>query len=57
MTHSVRRKHPKLIPDVTAEGYKIISDLPDRLPITEEELDLLETELSGFIEELLVQAR
>ena len=32
-------------------------DLPDPLPVTEGELDLLETELSDFVEELLGQAR
>ena len=37
--------------------YRVIADLPDPLPVTEAELDLLETELSDFVEELLSQAR
>ena len=37
--------------------YKVVSDLPDPLPVTEQELDLLESELSDFIEELLSPAR
>ena len=34
-------------------GYKVIVDLPDLLPVTEGELELLEAELSEFIAELL----
>jgi hypothetical protein len=34
-------------------GYKVIVDLPDSLPVTEGELELLESELSDFIAELL----
>ena len=34
-------------------GYKVIVDLPDLLPVTEGELELLEVELSEFIAELL----
>ena len=36
--------------------YKVVCDLPDPLPITEREVELLETELSDFIEELLSEA-
>ena len=32
---------------------RAIVDLPDPLPVTEEELDLLEVELADFIDELL----
>jgi hypothetical protein len=34
-------------------GYRVIVDLPDLLPVTEGELELLESELSEFIAELL----
>ena len=34
-------------------GYKVIVDLPDVLPVTEGELELLESELADFIAELL----
>jgi hypothetical protein len=34
-------------------GYKVSVDLPDVLPVTEGELELLESELSEFIAELL----
>jgi hypothetical protein len=34
-------------------GYKVIADLPDLLPVTEGELELLEAELADFIAELL----
>ena len=34
-------------------GYKVIVDLPDLLPVTEGELELLESELAEFIAELL----
>lgn len=34
-------------------GYKVIVDLPDLLPVTEGELELLESELADFIAELL----
>ena len=34
-------------------AYRVIGDLPDRLPVTEEELELLESELADFIAELL----
>ena len=34
-------------------GYKVIADMPDLLPVTEGELELLEAELSEFIAELL----
>ena len=34
-------------------GYRVISDLPDLLPVTEGELELLESELADFIAELL----
>ena len=34
-------------------GYKVIADLPDLLPVTEAELELLESELADFIAELL----
>jgi hypothetical protein len=33
--------------------YKVISDLPAMLPVTEAELELLESELAGFIAELM----
>lgn len=39
-----------------SKGYVVHVDLPDPLPVTEQELDLLETELSDFIEELLSEA-
>lgn len=32
--------------------YRVVSDLPDALPVTEAELDLLENALSAFIAEL-----
>jgi hypothetical protein len=34
-------------------GYKVIVDLPNLLPVTEGELELLESELTDFIAELL----
>jgi hypothetical protein len=34
-------------------GYEVVIDLPDLLPVTEGELELLETELADFIAELL----
>ena len=34
-------------------GYRVIVDLPDLLPVTEGELELLESELADFIAELL----
>ncbi len=40
-----------------SKQYVVHVDLPDPLPVTEGELDLLETELSDFVEELLSQAR
>ena len=43
--------------DTRLAQYKVVSELPDPLPVTEGELDLLETELSDFIEELLSEAR
>lgn len=36
-----------------AEDYNVIVDLPDPLPITEAEIELLESELADFIAELL----
>lgn len=33
--------------------YKVITDLPAMLPVTEAELELLENELADFIAELL----
>jgi hypothetical protein len=44
--------------DASAHGrrppaYKVLVDLPDPLPVTEAELDLLESELAAFIAELL----
>lgn len=42
--------------DARIAQYKVVSDLPDPLPITEGELELLETELSDFIAELLNEA-
>jgi hypothetical protein len=33
--------------------YRVIADLPDPLPVTEAELDLLTSELADFLEELL----
>lgn len=36
-----------------AEDYTVIVDLPDPLPITETEIELLESELADFIAELL----
>ena len=43
--------------DAGLAKYTVVSDLPQRLPITEWELELLEAELSDFIEELLSQGR
>lgn len=43
--------------DVRLAKYNVVSDLPKHLPITEDELRLLEDELSDFIEELLTQGR
>jgi hypothetical protein len=37
----------------SAEDYTVILDLPDPLPVTEAELELLESELADFIAELL----
>lgn len=34
-------------------AYRVVTDLPDVLPVTEAELDLLEAVLAGFIAELL----
>ena len=54
-----RRPRPadvaKAAPD--SKQYVVHLDLPDPLPVTEGELDLLETELSDFVEELVSQAR
>jgi len=36
-----------------AEDYSVIVDLPDLLPITEAEIELLESELADFIAGLL----
>jgi hypothetical protein len=36
-----------------AADYRVIVDLPDVLPVTEGELELLESELAEFIAELL----
>lgn len=36
-----------------AEDYTVIVDLPDPLPITEAEIELLESGLADFIAELL----
>jgi hypothetical protein len=36
-----------------ANDYKVIMDMPDPLPITEAEIELLESELTDFIAELL----
>ena len=36
-----------------ADDYTVIVDLPDPLPITEAEIELLESELADFIAELL----
>lgn len=43
--------------DARLAKYNLVSNLPDPLPVTDWELELLETELSDFIEELLTQAR
>lgn len=45
----------KVAPD--SKQYVVHVDLPDPLPVTEGEVDLLETELSDFVEELVSQAR
>ena len=37
----------------TKREYSVIVDLPNPLPVTEAEIDLLETELSDFFAELL----
>ncbi len=37
----------------SAEDYTVILDFPDPLPVTEAELELLESELADFIAELL----
>jgi hypothetical protein len=37
----------------SADDYTVIADLPDPLPITEAEIELLESELADFIAELL----
>ncbi|MBI1181533.1 MAG: hypothetical protein GC201_13340 [Alphaproteobacteria bacterium] len=37
----------------SADDYTVIVDLPDPLPITEAEIELLESELADFIAELL----
>ena len=39
--------------DSETNGYKVLVDLPDLLPVTEGELELLESELADFIAELL----
>jgi len=36
-----------------AADYTVIVDLPDPLPITEAEIEMLERELADFFEELL----
>lgn len=36
-----------------AHDYTVIVDMPDPLPVTEGELELLESELADFIAELL----
>jgi hypothetical protein len=36
-----------------ANDYNVIVDMPDPLPVTEGELELLESELADFIAELL----
>ena len=37
----------------STNDYKVIIDMPDPLPITEAEIELLESELADFIAELL----
>lgn len=37
----------------SASEYKVITDLPPMLPVTEAELELLESELAEFIAELM----
>jgi hypothetical protein len=37
----------------SANDYKVIIDMPDPLPVTQGELELLESELAEFIAELL----
>jgi hypothetical protein len=37
----------------SADDYTVIFDLPDPLPVTDAELELLESELAEFIAELL----
>jgi len=36
-----------------ANDYKVIIEMPDTLPVTQGELELLESELADFIAELL----
>ena len=52
---SARPRAPANLGKKTQEtsGYKVIVDLPDLLPVTEGELELLEAELADFIAELL----
>jgi hypothetical protein len=58
MTHLPRsaRVPSTAFADARLAQYKVVCDLPDPLPITDLELELLETELSDFIEELLSEA-
>lgn len=43
---------------VRKEGkYRMVTDLPDVLPITDAELDLLEAALGDFLTEILGEAR
>ena len=40
-------------PRRSANEYKVITDLPAVLPVTEAELDLLEAELADFVAQLM----
>jgi hypothetical protein len=46
VTARASRKH-------NAEDYTVIVEMPDPLPVTEAELELLESELADFIADLL----
>jgi len=48
-----RREIERRKADRRQNEYRVILDLPDPLPVTDAELDLLEQELSDFLSKLL----
>ncbi len=48
---SQQKAHPPR--NAGKDHYAVVCDLPDPLPITEAEIEMLERELAAFFEELL----